>query len=48
MVINSFSACGISDTNNTRPTSILEGQDYPDSDEDNPFADELEEIDYEI
>ena len=46
MVINSFSACGISDQAEARPSSLLEGQQYPDSEDeagDNPFIDnELE------
>ena len=46
VVINSFSACGISDQAESRPSSLLEGQQYPDSEDeagDNPFIDnELE------
>ena len=43
MVIRSFSACGIIDDpkNPARPLGLLEGQEYPDSEEDsdNPFLD---------
>ncbi len=48
MIINSFSACGISDTMNVRPAALQEGQEYPDSDEENPFGDEMNELEYEI
>ena len=40
MVTNSFSACGISDEAEVHPSTLLEGRQYPDSDDeavDNPF-----------
>jgi len=51
MVIHSFTACRISDTTEARPTTLLEGQQYPDSDDeadDNPFTDELDGLDYDL
>ena len=50
MVIHSFTACGISDTTEARPTTLLKGQRYPDSDDadDNPFTDELDGLDYDL
>ena len=53
MVIHSFTACGISDTTEVCPTTPLEGQQYPDSDDeadDNPFTDELhvDGLDYDL
>ena len=50
MIINSFAVCGISDSVQPRPSVLLEGQQYPDSEdetEDNPFND-LEGIDYDL
>ena len=51
MVIHSFTAGGISDRTEARPTTLLEGQQYPDSDDeadDNPFMDELHGLDYDL
>ena len=50
MVINAFSACGISGTVDVCSITLLEGQQHPDSDEagNNPFMDEPEGFDYDL
>ena len=50
MIINLFGMCGISDLVQLRPSVLLAGQQYPDSEdetEDNSLND-LEEIDYDL
>ena len=51
MIIKSFAACGITDVTEVHPSTLLEGQQYPDIDDeagDNPFLVEFTGIDYDL